>query len=203
LLRILPNAKQKDMQFLCIFLRSATRLPRQNFDCLTAGTFVTLPRICRSGRRAMAFCSACGQEIGTASFCPKCGASQGVATAPATAVAAASPTAGLDENVAGLLCYILGWVTGLIFLLIDKRPFVKFHAAQSIAMSIGVFVLYFVLAIFMGLLHVVHLGLLAFMLYPLLGLALFVLWIFVMYKAYQHEKFKLPIIGDLVEGMVK
>jgi uncharacterized membrane protein len=152
---------------------------------------------------AMAFCSACGQEIGTASFCPKCGASQGTSTAPAAAVAAASPTAGLDENVAGLLCYILGWVTGLIFLLIDKRPFVKFHAAQSIAMSIAVFVLYFVLAIFMGLLHVVHLGLLAFMLYPLLGLALFVLWIFVMYKAYQHEKFKLPIIGNLVEGMVK
>jgi len=151
----------------------------------------------------MAFCSACGQEIGTASFCPKCGASQGASTAPAAAVAAASATAGLDENVAGLLCYILGWVTGLIFLLIDKRPFVKFHAAQSIAMSIGVFALYFVLAIFMGLLHVVHLGLLAFMLYPLLGLALFVLWIFVMYKAYQHEKFKLPIIGDLVEGMVK
>jgi uncharacterized membrane protein len=143
----------------------------------------------------MAFCSACGQEIGDASFCPKCGASQGTATTPVPAVAAASPTAGLDENVAGLLCYILGWITGLIFLLIDKRPFVKFHAAQSIAMSIGVFVIYFVLGIFMGLLHFVHLGLLAFLLYPLLGLALFVLWIFVMYKAFQHEKFKLPIIG--------
>ena len=148
----------------------------------------------------MAFCSACGQEIGTASFCSKCGASQGTSAAPAAAVAAASPTAGLDENVAGLLCYILGWVSGLIFLLIDKRPFVKFHAAQSIAMSIAVFVLYFALAMFMGLLHVVHLGLLAFMLYPLLGLALFALWVFVMYKAYQHEKFKLPIIGNLVEG---
>jgi hypothetical protein len=46
--------------------------------------------------------------------------------------AAQSPTAGLQENVAGLLCYILGWVTGIIFLLIDKRPFVRFHAAQSI-----------------------------------------------------------------------
>ena len=43
-----------------------------------------------------------------------------------------SPTSGLEENVAGLLCYVLGWVTGLIFFLIDKRPFVKFHAAQSI-----------------------------------------------------------------------
>jgi uncharacterized membrane protein len=151
----------------------------------------------------MAFCSACGQEIGNASFCPKCGASQGAATAPAAAVATASPTAGLEENVAGLLCYILGWVTGLIFLLIDKRAFVKFHAAQSIAMSIGVMVLYFVLGIFVGLLHVMHLGLLALLFYPLLGLLLFALWIFVMYKAYQHEKFKLPIIGNLVEGMVK
>jgi uncharacterized membrane protein len=151
----------------------------------------------------MAFCSACGQEIGNASFCPKCGANQGAAaTAPAAAAAVASPTAGLDENVAGLLCYILGWVTGLIFLLIDKRPFVKFHAAQAIAMSIGVIVLYIVLGIFVGMLHVMHLGLLALLFYPLLGLLIFALWIFVMYKAYQHEKFKLPIIGNLVEGMV-
>src|SRR5260370_36913559 len=120
----------------------------------------------------MASCSACGQEIGNASFCPKCGANQGAAaTAPAAAVAVASPTAGLDENVAGLLCYILGWVTGLIFLLIDKRPFVKFHAAQSIPMSIGVFALYFVLALFMGLLHVVNLGLLPFIRSPRRGLS--------------------------------
>ena len=152
----------------------------------------------------MAFCKACGQEIGTASFCPKCGASQGAVAAPgAPAAAATSPTEGMQENVAGLLCYVLGWITGIIFLLIDKRPFVKFHGAQSIALSIGVTVLYIALGIFMAMLHFVHLGLLAFLLYPLLGLALFVLWIYVMYKAYQHEKYKLPIIGNLVEGMVK
>ena len=121
----------------------------------------------------MAFCSQCGQEIGNAAFCPKCGAGQGAATAPAATVTAASPTAGLEENVAGLLCYILGWITGLIFLLIDKRPFVKFHAAQAVAMSIGVTVLYFVLGIFIGMMHFIHLGLLAFLLYPLLGLALY------------------------------
>jgi len=149
----------------------------------------------------MAFCKSCGQEIGTASFCPKCGASQGAVATPV--VAAASPTEGLQENVAGLLCYILGWVTGLIFLLIDKRPFVKFHAAQSIAMSIGVIVLYIALAIFMGVLHVMHIFFLGLLIYPILWLALFLLWIFVMYKAYQHEKYKLPIIGNLVEGMVK
>jgi len=149
----------------------------------------------------MAFCKSCGQEIGTASFCPKCGASQGAVATPVAA--AASPTEGLQENVAGMLCYILGWVTGLIFLLIDKRPFVKFHAAQSIAMSIGVIVLYIALAIFMGVLHVMHIFFLGLLIYPILWLALFLLWIFVMYKAYQHEKYKLPIIGNLVEGMVK
>ena len=55
----------------------------------------------------MAFCKACGQEIGAATFCPKCGASQGTAAAPAAvpAAPAASPTEGLQENVAGLLCY--------------------------------------------------------------------------------------------------
>jgi hypothetical protein len=52
----------------------------------------------------MAFCLQGGQEIGNAAFCSKCGASQGAATAPAATVAAASPAAGLDENVAGLLC---------------------------------------------------------------------------------------------------
>ncbi len=149
----------------------------------------------------MAFCKSCGQEIGTASFCPKCGASQSAVATPAAA--AASPTEGLQENVAGLLCYILGWVTGLIFLLIDKRPFVKFHAAQSIAMSIGVIVLYIALAIFMGVLHVMHIFFLGLFIYPILWLALFLLWIFVMYKAYQHDKYRLPIIGNLVEGMVK
>jgi len=48
--------------------------------------------------------------------------------------------------------------------------------------------------------HIFFLGLI---IYPILWLALFLLWIFVMYKAYQHDKYKLPIIGNLVEGMVK
>src|SRR6185437_16260544 len=68
-----------------------------------------------------------------AAFCHNCGSSQGVTSsaAPAGAPMSSSQTA-LSENVAGLLCYILGWITGLIFLLIDKRPFVRFHAAQSL-----------------------------------------------------------------------
>jgi uncharacterized membrane protein len=147
----------------------------------------------------MAFCSACGAEVSGAAFCPKCGAAQGAA-APAGAVAA-SPTEGLEENVAGLLCYVLGWVTGLIFFLIDKRPFVRFHAIQSIGMSIALFAVYLVIGVLFTMLHFMSMGFLALAIYPLLGLLVFALWIFMMYKAYQHEKFMLPIIGPIAANM--
>jgi uncharacterized membrane protein len=150
----------------------------------------------------MAFCKACGQEIGTATFCPKCGANQTGAVAPATAVPAASPTEGLQENVAGLLCYIFGFITGIIFLLIDKRPFVKFHAAQSIVVFFGLFVIRVGL-IFMhsmmggGLLSFGFLGMIG-LLVSLLSL---VLWILLMVKAYQHEMFKVPIAAPIAENI--
>lgn len=155
----------------------------------------------------MAFCGACGAEVGGAAFCPKCGAAQtGGGAAP---VAAAPPTAGIEENVAGLLSYLVGWITGLIFLLIDKRPFVRFHAAQSIALNIAFIAIWIVfwicssvIAMITAAMHI-PIGFLLFFLWPIIGLGFLALWIFVMYKAYQHEKYKLPIIGNLVEGMVK
>jgi uncharacterized membrane protein len=134
------------------------------------------------GGGPMAFCGACGAEVSGAAL-------------------VASPTAGLDENVAGLLCYVLGWITGLIFFLIDKRPFVRFHAAQSIGMSIGLFALYLVIGVLFTMLHFMSMGFMALAIYPLLGLLVFVLWIFLMYKAYQHEKFMLPIIGPIAANM--
>ena len=158
----------------------------------------------------MAFCKSCGQEIGDAGFCPKCGAAQVAGTAPAAVatVAADSPTAGMEENVAGLLCYLFGWISGLIFLLIDKRPFVKFHAAQSIALTlafipvwIGYLIFSFILTAITAAMHF-PIGFLSFFLFPLIGLAFLLTFLFCMYKAYNHEKFKLPIIGNLVEGMV-
>ena len=152
----------------------------------------------------MAFCKACGQDAGEASFCPKCGAPQGASqSAAVTAPAAESPTAGMDENVAALLSYLVGWVTGLIFLLIDKRPFVKFHAAQSIAFNICIFPFWIALWIVeLILAHIPIIGFLGLIMFPIFGLAIFAIWIFLMFKAYSHEKFKLPIIGNIVEGMV-
>lgn len=158
----------------------------------------------------MAFCRACGQDAGEAAFCPKCGAPQGAAQGGAVAARAASGTEGIEENVAGLLCYIFWWISGLIFLLVDKRPFVKFHAAQdiafNIAMAIVLSVFWIVSLLFTAMLgavlHFPLVGLFTFLLYPVVGIAFFATWIFLMYKAYNHEKFKLPIIGDLVEKMV-
>ncbi len=98
---------------------------------------------------------------------------------------------GLDENVAGLLCYVLGWVGGLVFILIEpESKFVRFHAMQSIivfgALSVIWIPLQFIpfFAVFIG---------------WLLGGLGFVLWIVLMVKAYQGEMYKLPVAGDLAE----
>ena len=143
----------------------------------------------------MAFCKSCGQDIGTANFCPKCGASQSAAAAPAAPAAPplAASSEGLAENVAGLLCYAVGWVTGLIFLLIDKRPWVKFHAAQSIAVFGGLTV------IRIGLLFMSHF--LGWAIFGLIGLVSLVLWIFLMIKAYQHETVRIPIAADIADSL--
>lgn len=143
----------------------------------------------------MAFCKACGQDIGDANFCPKCGASQSSAVAPAPVVSAPS-SEGLAENVAGLFCYLLGWVTGIVFLLIDKRPFVKFHAAQSIVVFGGLTVLRIAASFLSGLT-----GFFIWGLFGLIGLLGFVLWILLMVKAYQHEMFKLPIAAGIAESI--
>lgn len=97
---------------------------------------------------------------------------------------------GLTENVAGLLCYILGFITGIVFILIEKEnKFVRFHAMQSIITSGGLFVLQ------------IALSMIPFMwrISSLIGLGGLIIAIFLMYKAYQGEKYKLPIIGDIAE----
>ena len=147
----------------------------------------------------MAFCKACGQEIGSATFCPKCGANQTAAATPAATPVAAAPTEGLQENIAGLLCYVLGLITGVIFLLIDKRPFVKFHAAQSIVVFGGLFVIRLALGFMHGLLG----GLVGLGLYGLIGIIGFILWILLMIKAYQHELFRVPIAADIADSLAK
>jgi len=103
----------------------------------------------------------------------------------------AKSSTGLDENIAGLLCYLFGWITGLVFLLIEKdSKFVKFHAIQSIV----VFGALSVVAIVVS-----WIPLLGSVLGGLLGILGLVLWIILMIKAYQGARFKLPIAGDIAE----
>ena len=112
-------------------------------------------------------------------------------------------SAGMQNNVVGLLCYLVGWVTGLIFLLIDpykNDKFVRFHAFQSIFLDVAVFVLCIGLSILGFLFAIISRGFGGLLMLPLWGifwLAFLGAKIFLMYKAYNNEQFKLPFIGDL------
>jgi len=98
---------------------------------------------------------------------------------------------GVAENIEGLLCYALGWVTGLVFLLLEqKNAFVRFHAMQSLV----TFLVLWVGGVIVGFVPV--LGILVnLLLWPLSA----VLWIVLMVKAYKGERYKLPVVGDFVD----
>jgi uncharacterized membrane protein len=150
----------------------------------------------------MAFCGKCGGEVAAgAAFCPKCGESQ---TGGAVVQSSQNAQSGMSENVAAFLCYLVGWISGIIFFLIDKRPFVRFHAAQSIVVFGGLHVLNVVIGIFFGAGMMMRGGFGAFgmgaALYSLVSLAAFILWILLMVKAYQHEKFEVPIAADIAKS---
>ncbi len=107
---------------------------------------------------------------------------------------------GLDENVAGLLCYVLGWVSGLVFILIEnENKFVRFHAMQSIVTFGSITVISIVLSI-LGLIP--FLGVVFDIANWIIGLLAFVLWIVLMVKAFQGAKYKLPVAGDIAESIV-
>jgi uncharacterized membrane protein len=108
----------------------------------------------------------------------------------------------MAENVAGLLCYLLGWLTGLIFFLVDKRPYVRFHAAQAIVVFGGLNILISLLSIVFDFSFMAggYVGFsTGYALYRIVDLIVIVLWILLMIKAYQGERFRLPIAADLVD----
>ena len=103
----------------------------------------------------------------------------------------AKTSTGLEENVAGLLCYVLGWISGIVFLLLEKEnKFVRFHAIQSIC----VFGVLTIASIILGLIPVI--GAVLTWLLSILGL---ILWILLMVKAFQGTLYKLPWAGDFAE----
>ena len=161
----------------------------------------------------MAFCPNCGAQT-TGTFCPNCGtnvsaaaggAGSAAGSAAGTAYVPPGPTpvgaAGLNENVAGALCYLFGLITGIIFLVIapyNQNKFVRFHAFQSIFAHIAVIVFWIAYSIVGSILALLTHGF-GFFLFPLFGLLMLVLWLYMMYSAYNGKKVKLPLIGDLAE----
>jgi uncharacterized membrane protein len=101
-------------------------------------------------------------------------------------------SSGLDVNLAAALTYALGWVTGIAFLLIEKEsPFVRFHAMQS-TITFGLLTMAYVV---LNVIPILGFLVAFFILMPLSV----VLWLLLILKAFQGEKFKLPMVGDLAE----
>ena len=103
-------------------------------------------------------------------------------------------TSGIQENLAGALTYLFGWITGLIFFLIDKRPSVRFNAMQSIILSVATMIVYFILFL---------IPVLGLILGILVWIAFFVLWLVLIVRTYQGKTWKLPVIGGLAEKWSK
>jgi len=145
----------------------------------------------------MAFCSSCGTQIPVgATVCPACNRST-------TQVAETSQTnvGGLTDNVAGALAYVT-IVPAIVFLVLapyNKNRFIRFHSFQCIFFAAAWTLLWIVLNIVA---HIPLLGWLSILIWPLVGLAGFVIWIVLVLKAYQGRMFKLPVIGDMAEKQV-
>jgi len=148
----------------------------------------------------MAFCSACGMQMAdNSAFCPKCGkgSGAGVSAVPTSASSgAASGSLPMAENVAGMLAYCT-IIPAIFFLLVEpfnRNRFVRFHAFQCLFTCGALIVLQVVLSIFSHILPIFMLGI-----WTLLGLAELALWVLLVFKAYQHEMYKLPVVGDMAE----
>lgn len=103
---------------------------------------------------------------------------------------------GLDANVAAALAYSLGWITGIVFLLAEPtNKFVRFHAMQSMIVFVPLCVLMVVLP---AVIPILGMLIAVFLVVP----ASAILWLVLMFKAYQGERFKLPIAGDMAEQRI-
>jgi len=143
----------------------------------------------------MAFCNMCGTQIPEgSSTCATCASRVSGGPAATTSV----PAQGMTDNVAGMLAYVT-IIPAIVFLVVapyNRNPFVRFHAFQNIFFCIAWIALWVVLSIFA---HIPFLGWLSILLWPLIGLGGLILWIVLLLKANQGQKWKLPYIGDMAE----
>lgn len=154
----------------------------------------------------MPFCGVCGAPV-EGRFCAKCGspleASAQAAPAGPGMPPPAAASAGMTDNTASALCYVLGFITGILFLVIEpynRNRTVRFHAFQSIFLSVAAIAIRIVLSFL--LFTMLHLFSFLF-LSSLISLAFFVLWLYMLIVTYQGKMVVLPIIGPLAQQQVK
>ena len=139
----------------------------------------------------MAFCSGCGAQLADgATVCAACGKGQSVGGGAAAAPAAAH-SGGLQDNIAGLLAYL--FIPAIIFLVMEpynKNKFIRFHSFQGLFLGLVSFVGHIILS---------FIPFIGWALIPLFSLAIFILAIVGMVKAYGNQKWKIPVIGDMAE----
>jgi uncharacterized membrane protein len=156
----------------------------------------------------VAFCPSCGAEVqGQAQgqiqerFCAKCGAPVTAGAVETLPPPSAASAAGLEENVASALCYLLWVVGGILFLVIkpySQNKTIRFHAFQAIFFWVAAIVVWIAVGIvsnvlsFMGDWFINALR-------DLIGLAIFIVWLMLMFKAYNRERWVLPVIGPMAE----
>ena len=148
----------------------------------------------------MPYCPQCGSLLNTTNApCPSCPSGGSVinrAAAPAS-------SAGLAPNLAGLLCYLLGFVTGIIFLVIEpyrNDSFVRFHAFQSIFFNIAWIGFWIAWGIAFAALRAITGGILELLAIPIdliVAFAGLAVWLWLMYRAWLGERYALPYIGPL------
>ena len=145
----------------------------------------------------MPFCATCGSSV-EGQFCAKCGSRVGAAPS-----AAAGPgvrqSEGLAENVAAALCYVLGLITGILFLILtpyNRNPVIRFHAFQSIFLNVACIVGSIVLNVVFVMLHLWALT-------PLISLAILCIFIYMLVMAYQGKTIVLPVIGPLAQQQAR
>lgn len=165
----------------------------------------------------MPYCANCGSRVDGA-FCPNCGRPVGQDSGgayppqgqhqqggyPPPGYGAPPAQAGLTDNVAGALCYLAGLITGIIFLVVapySTNRTVRFHAFQSIFFSIAWIAIWIVEMIISAALTTIPvLGwILSMLLWAAVALGGFVLWLLLMWKAYQGDRLMLPVIGPMAE----
>lgn len=161
------------------------------------------------------FCPKCGtQNPDNAAFCSKCGNNLRAGAAPNMGpgpqpqmnmrpAPGVSQGTGLQKNVAALLSYIFGWLSGLIFYFVETDRFVRLHAMQSILISVPLTVIYLILALIP--ISIYSWGLLT--VFAIIRWIFFLGWlvlaVIALLKAYANQWYKLPIVGDMAEKLVK